>query len=244
MKATRRRGAFLGMGLMAVLVLAAACGSEATPTLVPTSTSTLAPPTPTTAPEPTPFKPESVTLTQELVFGDFPFSTAYPESWTVESGGAVTVIRQFPEDDQQRDEGYSVSLDHHKLDGMYALGLPEDPTLEDLFELNAGFFGWEVLEVSEATVFGVPALSVRARGREGSSITLMGFVGDEAFLLTLNAPDEDRLAGFRPVWDRILASVSPADVAMTVGREYFIEVRQARDLGGVRWTRKTGQYPC
>ena len=239
MKATRRHGLFLGITLMAVLALAVACGGEATPTLVPTSTSPPASPTPTptSTPKPTPFDPGSVTLTQELVFGDFLFSIAYPEGWTVESNGPATSIHQFPEDDPRRDDGYSVSLDHRKLDGMYALGLSEDPTLEDLLQLNGRFFGWQVLGVSEVTVFGVPALAANVRGREGSLISLMGLVGDEAFLLSLNAPHEDGLDDFKPVWARMLDSVRPAEVAMTVEQEYFKEVREAQDLANLKFAR-------
>ena len=130
-----------------------------------------------------------------------------------------------------------MTLDHRKLDGMYALGLPEGPTLEDLLELNSRFFGWRVMEVSETTVFGVPALSARVRGREGSSISLMGLVGDEAFLLSLNAPHEDGLDGFKPVWARMLDSVRPAEVAMTVEQGYFKEAREAQDLANLKFAR-------
>ena len=136
-----------------------------------------------------------MTLTERLVFGDFPFRIAYPEGWTFEAEGPASIISRFPEDDPRRDEGYSVSLDHRKVDEMYALGLPEGPTLEDLQELNGRFFGWEVLETSETTIFGVPALVARVRGREASGISLMGFVNDEAFFLRLNAPDADGPGG-------------------------------------------------
>ena len=45
MKATRRRGAFLGMGMLGILLLVAACGSEGTPTPAPTPTFPFSAPT-------------------------------------------------------------------------------------------------------------------------------------------------------------------------------------------------------
>ena len=279
MKATRGYGSFLAAVLPAFVLIAAACGSDATSTTAPTSASRLASPTetlrvaptltptevttpilsstevptsvpsPASAPSPEPllFNPQSFELTQTQVFAEFPFSIDYPKGWTVEFDVPATFISQFSEDSPRRGESYGVSLDHRDLTAMYAMGLPEKPTLEDLLHLNNTFFGWAVLDVSETTTFGAPALMIEAKRSQGVVSAVMGFVDGEAYLLIFAAPTREALNDFKSVWARMLDSIRPAELATTAGEEYFEEVRTALDLAGLRFakvSRLLGQsYP-
>ena len=249
MKVTRASVPFLAVVFSTIVLIAAACGSDATPTTAPTPTSSPASPisTPTLAPtptptevttptsEPTPSNPQSVELTRTQVFAEFPFSIAYPEGWTVEINVPATIIRQFPEDSPRRAEGYSVSLDHRDLAGMYAMGLPENPTLEDLLQLNNTFFGWGVLTAA----FGAPALVIEAKISEGVVSMVMGFVGGEAYLLMLRAPTQEAFDDFRLVWAGMLDSIQPVELATTAGEKYFEEVRGALELADLRFAKVT-----
>lgn len=247
MKAGRLKGPLL-VAVSIAAALLVACGSGVTPTSLPTATPLPPTPTPTVTPtpmpestptpEPAPFDAAGLKLNQRQVFGDFPFSIAFPESWTAESDGPVTFIHQFPENDPGREDGYSVILDHRQVNAMYALGLPEDPTLGDLLELNGGFFGWEVLSSSETVAFGAPALAVEVGQRDGGSgIALMGFVGGEAYLLTINASGDDALDDFRLVWANMLDSIRSEEVALTAEQRYLKRAREALDLANLKFAR-------
>ena len=69
----------------------------------------------------------------------------------------------------------------------------------------------EPVEVSESEVFGAPALAARAFDGESWVYTLMGFVNDEAFLLSLEAPSEEALDTFMPTFEQMVASIAPVD---------------------------------
>ena len=95
---------------------------------------------------------------------------------------------------------------------MQELGLPENPTLDDLLELNRGFFEWdESLEVTELEIFDVPAYSVETGDGSSWGVNLMGIRGDEAFLFGFGAPSEEARAAFLPTWDRMLQSITPTN---------------------------------
>jgi hypothetical protein len=107
-------------------------------------------------------------------------------------------------------EGYQIRHDHRDAAFMASIGLGEESTVQDLVELNKGFFEWqEPVEVSETTAFGAPALFARTCDDEGMGYSVMGFVNDEAFLLSLGAPSEEALDAFFPTFERMLASVAP-----------------------------------
>jgi hypothetical protein len=90
------------------------------------------------------------------------------------------------------------------------MGLGEDPTLQDLFELNKRVLGWqEPVEVSETEVFGVPALAARACDTVSCEYALMGFVNDEAFYLRSKAKTEEELDAFLPTFEQMVASIAP-----------------------------------
>jgi len=59
--------------------------------------------------------------------------------------------------------------------------------------------GWQRQDVSETTIFSVPALAVRVRLPDSSDIAVMGFLNDEGFLLTLKAADDEARDRFMPV---------------------------------------------
>ncbi len=109
-------------------------------------------------------------------------------------------------------EGYQVSFDHRDMPFMQGLGLPDNPTLDDLLELNRGFFDWpDSIEVTELEIFGVPAYGVETYDGSTWGVNLMGIRGDEAFLFGFSAPSEEARAAFMATWDRMLQSISPAE---------------------------------
>ena len=93
---------------------------------------------------------------------------------------------------------------------MASIGLDEEPTLQDLFELNKNVFEWqEPIEVSETEVFGVSALAARGCETDFCGYSLMGFVNDEAFLLFTGADTEEKLDAFLPTFEQMVASIAP-----------------------------------
>ena len=157
-------------------------------------------------------------LGDSYIIDDFGFSIAIPAGWHADTREPITIINELESDHStafqgqppQR-EGYEISLDHRDASFMAGLGLGEDPSLQDLLELNKGFFNWqEPIEVSETEAFGAPALAVKAFDGEDWGYGLMGFVNDETFLLSLGAPSEEALDAFLPTFEQMVASIAPA----------------------------------
>ncbi|MCH8086609.1 MAG: hypothetical protein IIC81_02020 [Chloroflexi bacterium] len=242
MKLMRRAKFVFAGGLAAIALIALACGSssEPTPTPVPSPTATS---TPLPAPTGVPTSPDETELTQTQVFKGFGFSIDYPEGWTATTEGKFTDIIEFQEDSELSSisgaperKGYGVSLQRVTLDFLRNTGLPDQPSLEDLLNLNSRLFGWEVLETSNTSVFGVPALSVTIRSPSNAGITLIGFVKDEAFALSMIAPTEEARDQFRPTWIRMLESIKPVtEAAASVEEIYFEEVDEATMLTGAKF---------
>ena len=65
----------------------------------------------------------------------------------------------------------------------------------------------EPIEEEDAVLFGVSALSVRSNSGIGWGIRIMGFLNQEAFLLSITAPTEEALDSFIPIWERMLSSI-------------------------------------
>lgn len=158
-------------------------------------------------------------LSENYEFDGFGFSMAIPAGWHADTRREVTFINElesdhataFREEPPPR-EGYQIALDHRDAAFMATIGLGEDPTLQDLFELNKEFFDWqEPIEVSETEAFGAPALAAKAFDGEDWGYSLMGFANDEAFLLSLGAPSEEALDAFLPTFEQIVSSIAPAE---------------------------------
>jgi len=160
--------------------------------------------------------PDQFELTETHVFSGFDFSVDYPAGWLTDTNAPASIISELEADHelsiQEADfdlQGYQVSFDHRDMPFMQELGLPENPTLDDLLELNRGFFEWdESIEVTEVEVFGVPAYRVETDDGSDWGVSLMGIRGDEAFLLAFGAPSEAAREAFFPTWDRMLESIT------------------------------------
>ena len=201
--------------LLVSALLLAACGAQSTDSnesLRPeTAGEEEAPPDSTAGEDPLP------ELSERTSFAGFSFSIAHPSGWLVATDDPVTIINELAEDHETalQDErppaiGYGVALDHRDMVFMRGLGLPEEPTLQDLFELNSGFFEWtNSLQATETEVFDAPALAIKAQEGENWTQTLMGFANEEAFLLSLTAPTEEALDAFLPTWEKMLQSIEP-----------------------------------
>ena len=164
---------------------------------------------------------------------DFGFSIDYPSGWLADTFHAGTYISEFEIDQRLRNasggssvKGHSVYLNHEPIS---ILGLTENPSLQDLRELSFSIFGWQQpTEESETVVFGVPALSVNYRtlsGQRGN--VLLGFLNDEAFLLSITAPTEEAIARIMPTWTKMLESIkpTPSPSAEAKEEEYAAAVR-------------------
>ena len=118
-------------------------------------------------------------------------------------------------------------------------GLTDQASLEDLLNpLNTRTLRWAVLDQSETSVFGVPALRATIRTQFGSGEALVGFTDDEAFLLRFRAPTEEALDEFIPTWTRMLDSIRPVTVAPRSTEElYFDEARDAISLASTKFMR-------
>lgn len=155
-------------------------------------------------------------LTETHVVSDFEFSINYPSGWLADTRVPVTIISELEEDHEQAlrqadftVQGYQVTLDHRGIPFMQSIGLPESPTLDDLLELNRGFFDWQdSIEVTELEIFGVPAYSVETSDDSIWGVALMGIRGDEAFLFGFGAPSEAAKEAFMPTWDLMLQSIT------------------------------------
>ena len=201
----------IGLTLLALVALAACGGTSPKPDPTPTAT-----PSPAPTPTPTPIPITEIPLAETHVITGFGFSIDYPSGWLAETRETVTFINELENDhvralrgERGHMNGSSVGLDHRGLDFMSNLGLPENPSLEDLLKLNTGFFDWpEPIEVSETVIFGVPALKANTHDRNNNwGVSIMGFLADEAFLLSIEAPSKEALAKFMPTWTRMLESI-------------------------------------
>ena len=158
-------------------------------------------------------------LTETHVFSGFGFSVDYPAGWLTDTNAPASIISELEADHeigiQETDydlQGYQISFDHRDMPFMQDLGLPENPALDDLLELNRGFFEWdESIEVTEVEIFGVPAYRVETDDGSDWGVSLMGIRGDEAFLFGFGAPSEEARAAFMPTWDRMLQSTTPTN---------------------------------
>ena len=160
-----------------------------------------------------------IKLNETHILTGFGFSFDYPAGWIVKTLGPATIISELRKD--QRPvltgrvplNGYQIVMDHRGLPFMQrrSFGLPEDPSLDDLPEINIRFFGWEELEVSETVAFGMPTFRVKTRDRRDNWVNaIMGFREDEAFILWIAAPSEEQLGNIMPIWNKILESSKPA----------------------------------
>ena len=117
---------------------------------------------------------------------------------------------------------------------MRGLGLPENPSLEDLLKLNTQLFdSQEPIEESETVIFGVPALSVEIHDRDDNwGIVFMGILGNEVFLFGIGGPSKEALDKIKPTWTRMLESIKPANAPAIAGlseseADYLAQVRAA-----------------
>ena len=215
---------------------------EPTPTATATAPTATAPPTSTEALA----SPSEAALTQTQVFKGFGFSIAYPEGWTGETRDNLTAINELEEDHENlfasggdsrvERKGKVVSLQYVGIDFFHNAGLPDQPSLEDLLEINGMLIGWQVLEKSDTFIFGVPAMAVSTKTPSTWGNAVMGFVNDKVFLLWLDAPTEEARDEFLPVWARMLESIEPMTEAPLSAEElYFQQVKKAQDLAGAKF---------
>ncbi|MDX1615174.1 MAG: hypothetical protein R3300_12750 [Candidatus Promineifilaceae bacterium] len=215
------RSRFVQMALLSLLLLVVACGPDTKETSdQQAATASVSSPAPSgesdsAASEET----RQPQLSERITFTGFAYSIAYPAGWLVARRGPATVISQLAEDHEQAFQenppptrGIEVSLDHRSLEFMQNLGLAQEPTIQELFELNQAFFDWSDASPPERLeVFDAPALAVRAQGQGDWVYALMGFTNNEAFLLSVEAPGPQALDAFMPTWERMLASIEPAE---------------------------------
>ncbi len=167
--------------------------------------------------------PAAFDLTHTHEITGFGYTIDYPPAWFANTRNTVTVIAELEEDVEQAlasdtpqpFAGVTIQLDHRPLSFMEDLGLPSDnPTNEDLLELNIGLFEWtEIVDRSQVTVFGVPAFAVRATSRFGQPMVAVQAVRpdeDDIFLLTIKAPTEVALLEVLPTWEAMMASIRPS----------------------------------
>ena len=162
---------------------------------------------------------DEILLSETYVFPGFGFSIDYPSGWSAETRDTYTVISELEsdlsnafQDDSPPVEGVGLSLEQQTLAFMRSIGLAEEATLEDLFDLNKDFFEWQdSVEPVETEAFDAPALSVRTSNDEVWGYRLMGYTGDRAFLLQFSAPSEEILDDLMPTWEQMLASIQPVE---------------------------------
>jgi len=107
-------------------------------------------------------------------------------------------------------------MDHTDIERLYNLGLPENHSLGDLLQFNMLFLGMpQPKTISEATVFGVPAIRAKAGNEDQWAITYIDIKDNRFFLLVMSGPSEDALDAFGPTWTKMLQSIEP--VAATEG---------------------------
>ncbi|HKJ26926.1 MAG TPA: hypothetical protein VJ965_04775 [Anaerolineales bacterium] len=161
-------------------------------------------------------------LSEVYIIPDFGFSIDYPEGWYTDthSQEPVTWFMENAEDFRARTfqtrkvEGIVITFDHRTLIWLNKeFGLPEDPTLNDLFQVNIDEVTHMVNPtIEEVTLFGVDALRSEFYGKDDMwGISYAGFIDDEAFLLTVKAPSEEALEQFKPTLEAMLESIEPVE---------------------------------
>ena len=242
-----RHSAFLGGLSIIILLVLAACGStDPTATTVPTQTPD---PTPTVTPEiaatEVPLSAGDFDLTETQVLEGFGFSIDYPAGWSAETIDDVTRITEVPMDPNQPPPlgpfggppGYEVTFQYAPQGFLQAAGLPEEPSLQNLLALVARDFGWQIIEESEVSLFGQPALSATIRSPVFSAIAVIGFRNEGAYVLQLIAPDEGARDEFLPVWSKMLESIEPVEEApLTVDEQYFQDGNDGLNLANAIFT--------
>jgi hypothetical protein len=159
--------------------------------------------------------PAPYPLTETYTLTEFGFTIDYPAGWHTGRDGPTTIICELEEDvrrlqiDNDTVSGYCILHEHRDMRFMRSIGLPVDATIEDLFQFNSDFFGYQEPEVSASTLFGAPAIQVITVDETGPTLELTGFLDDEAFLLSLQAPTTDALDAFLPTWAAIVAAIAP-----------------------------------
>lgn len=154
-------------------------------------------------------------LTETYSLTDFGFTIDYPVGWYTGRDGPTTIICELAEDvrrlqiDNATVAGYCILHEHRDMGFMRSIGLPADATVEDLFQFNLAFFGYQEPKVTKTTLFGAPAIQVIAVDDTGPTLEVTGFLGDEAFLLSLQAPTTSALNTFLPTWETIVAGIAP-----------------------------------
>ena len=154
-------------------------------------------------------------LTETYALTDFGFTIDYPAGWYTGRDGPTSIICELAEDvrrlqiDNAAVSGYCILHEHRDMSFMRAIGLPADARVDDLFQFNLEFFGYQDPKVTKATLFGVPAIQVIAVDDTGPTLEVTGLLADEAFLLSLQAPTTDALDTFLPTWEAIVAGIAP-----------------------------------
>ena len=155
-------------------------------------------------------------LSETHIFADFGFSIDYPPGWSATTEGPVSYMAQTETDFlgrydfKRKVEGILISLDHRSIDFLRTIGFTADPpTLDELFAFNIGeLTGMTNPGISEATIFGVPAL--RSEYYETNwEISYAGLIGDEAFFFFIAAPSEEMLEEFKPTMEAMISSIRP-----------------------------------
>lgn len=158
-------------------------------------------------------------LTETHNITGFNFSIDYPEGWIAATEGPLTWIAETQIDfDQRHNRNHELvrigmSLEHRPLSFLKELGLPSDsPTLDDLFSLNINEkTGMTNPNITETTIFGVPALRSEYYEEDHWEISYAGFVNNEAFFFIVSAPTEEMLNDFKPTFELMIASITPID---------------------------------
>ena len=154
-------------------------------------------------------------LTETYALTEFGFTIDYPAGWHTRRDGPTTIICESEEDvrrlqiDNAAVSGYCILHEHRGMSFMHSIGLPVDATIEDLFQFNLDFFGYQDPQVTKTTLFGAPAIQVITVDDTGPTLEVTGFLAEEAFLLSLQAPTTDALDTFLPTWAAIVASIAP-----------------------------------
>lgn len=197
-----------------LMLLPAACATTTT-TSVPETPAATARSEQQTAIETPEHALDKLELTETHIITDFGFSIDYPEGWYAGTRDTVTNISQLERDHERNfggnlaPSGYLVIVDHRDMDFMRNLGLSSDPSLEDLLELNIDYFNLEDPEVSETEIFGVPALCAMADKLFETVMKCGGFIADEAFLVSVKAPTEEKFDQLLVIWEEMRRSIRP-----------------------------------
>ncbi|NIW43204.1 MAG: hypothetical protein GWN14_00025 [candidate division Zixibacteria bacterium] len=164
---------------------------------------------------------KKVPPSEVYIIPNFGFSIDIPEGWYTRPHDNGQGFRTFELEadyreiqDKEKMEGIVISLEHRSLDWLNReLGLPEDPTLNDLFQMNIDNVTYMVNPtIEEITLFGVDAIKAEAYGAADIwGIMHMGIIEDEAFLLLVLAPSEEALEEFKPTWEAMVESIKPVE---------------------------------